>query len=488
MTRCARPPCLSVCILVACGFLWHSAVVAAPPEAARLWQERASTASDSVHHGLEIFMALAEKLSPAVVNISTVQKSASQGERLFRGFRSPFREREPFGTDPFREFFERFFGDAPPQSRQSLGSGFIINPRGLILTNNHVIEEADQIKVVMHDEREFEAQVIGRDPKTDVALIQVQPPTDLPTVPLGDSSSLRIGEWVLAIGNPFGLSHTVTAGIVSAKGRVIGAGQYDDFIQTDASINPGNSGGPLFNTRGEVVGINAAIIAGGTGIGFAIPINLAKELLPQLHAKGKVVRGWLGVMIQKVTPELARSFDLSEPLGVLVAEVIEGSPAARGGLKRGDVITTFDGTNIRDMHELPRAVANTPVGKSVKVAVRRQGQTKILTIAIAELKDDPAAAPTEIATQLGLEVQDLTPELAQRMGLQHTEGVFVADVTAESPAAHAGIRSGDVIMEVNRQRVRTTQEYAEALRRSADATLLLLIARGDSTLYVALKQ
>jgi serine protease Do len=452
-----------------------------------LWQEH-SDASDAIHHGLEVFMVLAEKLAPAVVNISTVQKSTGRKERLFRGFRSPFREREPFGTDPFREFFERFFGDAPPQSRQSLGSGFIINPGGLILTNNHVIEEADQIKVVMQDEREFEAQVVGRDPKTDLALIQVHPPGELPTVPLGDSSGLRIGEWVLAIGNPFGLSHTVTAGIVSAKGRVIGAGQYDDFIQTDASINPGNSGGPLFNTRGEVVGINTAIIAGGTGIGFAIPVNLAKELLPQLYAKGKVVRGWLGVMIQKVTPELARSFDLSEPQGALVAEVVAGSPAARGGIKRGDVITMFDGTDIREMHELPRAVANTPVGKKVKVAVRRQGQTKTLIIAIAELKDDSTAAPTELATRLGLEVQDLTPELAQRMGVQLTEGVFVAEVAAESPAADAGIRNGDVIMEVNRQRVRNTEEYAEALRRSTDATLLLLIARGDSTLYVALKQ
>jgi serine protease Do len=456
--------------------------------AARLWTEQTSSQATDIHRGLEIFIALAERLSPAVVNISTVQKPTSHGERFFRGFRSPFQKRDPFSTDPFREFFERFFGDVPPPARQSLGSGFIINPNGLILTNNHVIEEADKIKVILHDEREFEARVVGRDPKTDLALIKIHSQSDLPTVPLGDSDALRIGEWVMAIGNPFGLSHTVTAGIVSAKGRVIGAGQYDDFIQTDASINPGNSGGPLFNTRGEVVGINTAIIAGGTGIGFAIPVNLAKELLPQLHDKGKVTRGWLGVMIQKVTPELARSFRLSQPQGALVTEVIEDSPAARGGLQRGDIITAFDGTAIHDMHELPRIVANTPVGKRVKVDVLRQGQTTTLTVTIAELKEEPVTPPPEVATQLGMEVQDLTPELAQRMGLRNMEGVFVASVDADSPAAEAGVRRGDVILEVNRQPIRNTHDYTEALRRTADATILLLISRGESTLYVALKQ
>jgi serine protease Do len=275
---------------------------------------------------------------------------------------------------------------------------------------------------------------------------------------------------------------------VSAKGRVIGAGQYDDFIQTDASINPGNSGGPLFNTQGEVVGINTAIIAGGTGIGFAIPVNLAKELLPQLHTTGKVTRGWLGVMIQKVTPELARSFHLSQPQGALVAEVMEDSPAARGGLQRGDVITTFDGTEIRDMHELPRVVAGTPVGKRVQVDILRRGRTKTLNVTIAELKEETAASSSEIATQLGMEVQDLTPELAQSMGLRHTQGVFVAAVDADSPAAEAGIRRGDVVLEVNRQRVRHTRDYTEVLRRTADATILLLISRGESTLYVVLKR
>jgi serine protease Do len=476
----------AVCLPVALWLFWWS--VHSTAYAARLWQEQAPSTSTEINRGLEIFIALAEKLSPAVVNISTVQKSAKRGERSFRGFRSPFREREPFGTDPFREFFERFFGEVPPQARQSLGSGFIISPQGLILTNNHVIEEADKIKVILRDEREFEAQVIGRDPKTDLALLKVQTDTDLPTVPLGNSDTLRIGEWVMAIGNPFGLSHTVTAGIVSAKGRIIGAGQYDDFIQTDASINPGNSGGPLFNTRGEVVGINTAIIAGGTGIGFATPVNLAKELLPQLYEKGKVTRGWLGVMIQKVTPELAQSFNVQQPTGALVADVIEDSPAAKAGLQRGDVITTFDGTKIHDLHELPRVVANTPVGKQVKVDILRQGKARTHTVTIAALKEEAAATSADIASRLGMTVQNLTPELAQSMGLRQTEGVVVAAVDDDSPAAEAGIRRGDVLMEVNRQRIRNTAEYTEVLRKSAAAPVLLLIARGESTLYVALKQ
>jgi serine protease Do len=470
------------------GLLWlcHPGLLAG--ETPRLWQEAPAAASAEVTRGLEIFMALAEKLSPAVVNISIVQKSAKQGERPMRGFRRPFREREPFSTDPFREFFERFFGELPPEARQSLGSGFIINPQGLILTNNHVVEEADKIKVNLRDEREFEAQVVGRDAKTDLALLRVQAKEPLPTVPLGNSDALRIGEWVMAIGNPFGLSHTVTAGIVSAKGRIIGAGQYDDFIQTDASINPGNSGGPLFNTRGEVVGINTAIVAGGTGIGFAIPVNLAKELLPQLHEKGTVTRGWLGVMIQKVTPELAQSFNLQQASGALVADVVGGSPAAKAGLQRGDIITTFDGATIHDMHELPRVVANTPVGKQVKVDALRQGKAKTFMVTVTALKEDtPAKASAETATQLGMEVQNLTPELAQSMGLRLSEGVVVADVEDDGPAAEAGIRQGDVVIEVNRQRVRNADEYAAALRKSAEGTVLLLVSRGDNTLYVALK-
>ncbi len=366
-------------VLVITPFVTDSVVAQTP----RLWEERAASDTAAIHQGLSICMSLAEQLSPAVVNISIEQKAKQPSERPFCGFRRLFRERQPFGADPFREFFDRYFSDAPPQARQSLGSGFIIHATGLILTNNHVIEEANKIKVTLQYEREFEARVIGRDPKTDLALIKVEANVALPTVPLGDSNALRIGEWVLAIGNPFGLSHTVTAGIVSAKGRVIGAGQYDDFIQTDASINPGNSGGPLFNTRGEVVGINTAIIAGGTGIGFATPVNLVKELVPQLHAQGVVTRGWLGVMIQKVTPELARAFDLPKAQGAIVADVVSDSPAAQGGLQQGDIITGFDGSDIQDMHELPRVVAKTEVGKNVEVRILRQGKVKTLSVTIA---------------------------------------------------------------------------------------------------------
>ena len=451
----------------------------------KLWYEQTTPSAEAIHGGLTIFMHLADQLSPAVVNISIVQKK-NRGELGFRRFQSPFRERSPFDTDPFREFFEHFFGKAPPQARQSLGSGFIIHPTGLILTNNHVIEKADKIKVILHDERVFEAHIIGRDPKTDLALIKVTTTDTLPTVPLGNSDALRIGEWVMAIGNPFGLSHTVTAGIVSAVGRVIGAGQYDDFIQTDASINPGNSGGPLFNTRGEVVGINTAIIAGGTGIGFATPINLAKELLPQLHTKGKVTRGWLGVMIQKVTAELAQSFDLPAPQGVLVTDVIAASPAARGGLQRGDIITTFDGSEIHDMHELPRIVANTSVGQRVEVEVLRQGHTTTLSVTIAALREETAVVVPTLAERLGIEAQELTPELARNMGLSHNRGVLIAAIAPESPAAEAGLRRGDVILEVNRQPIHDMQQYAEALHSRIEDQILLLVARGDNTLYVAL--
>ncbi|MGQ4806907.1 Periplasmic serine endoprotease DegP [Candidatus Entotheonellaceae bacterium PAL068K] len=486
MMRSIRHQQRGIGILAVCWLLWgsHTGLLAA--ETSRLWQEQAEAPTAAIHQGLQLFVDLADKLSPAVVNISIVQKSAQGKERSLR-FRRPFRERNPFGADPFREFFERFFGDVPPQARQSLGSGFIINPNGLILTNHHVIEEADKIKVILHDEREFEAQVVGHDPKTDLALIQIRPQTVLPTVPLGDSDRLRIGEWVMAIGNPYGLSHTVTAGIISAKGRVIGAGKYDDFIQTDASINPGNSGGPLFNTHGEVVGINTAMISSGIGIGFAIPVNLAKDMLPQLHEKGRVTRGWLGVIIQKITPELARSFALPQAQGALVAEVIEGSPAARAGLHRGDMITMFNDTQIHDMRELPRIVAITPVGKRVKIDILRQGQRKTLTVTIAELRD-PGTDPAHSAMQLGMQVQELTPELAQNMGLPTTEGVFVTAVESDSPAAEAGVRRGDVVFEVNRQPVRNLHDYTAVMRRQDDATILLLIARGENTLYVALKQ
>ncbi len=475
-------------ILVVCGLLWLVAVGigTGAAETGRLWEEKTFLPAADVNRELEVFIALAKDLSPAVVNISTFQKTERRGGSFFRRFRSPFQDRYSREVDPFQEFFERFFGDVPPDARQSLGSGFIVNANGLIITNNHVVEDADRIKVILLDKRELDAEVVGRDAKTDLALIKVRAEGPLPTVPLGNSDRLRIGEWVMAIGNPFGLSHTVTAGIVSAKGRVIGTGQYDDFIQTDASINPGNSGGPLFNTRGEVVGVNTAIVAGGSGIGFAIAVNLVKELLPQMVQNGRVTRGWLGVMIQKVTPELARSFNLSKSQGALVAEVIENSPAERGGLQQGDVITTFGGVEIHAMHDLPRVVASTPVGKEVKIEILRQGKASVRTVTVIELKEEIASPFSEIASQLGMKVEALTPERAERMGVAFKVGVVVVEVDARGVAAASGVRQGDIIVEVNRQPVRHVDDYTEALGRTADATVLLLIARGETTLYVAL--
>ena len=309
------------------------------------------------------FADLAKKAKNSVVNISTVKVIKGRGQ-------APM----PFGpNDPFRDFFERFFRDQIPKDfrQQSLGTGVIIDKEGFILTNNHVVEMADEIKVKLADEREFLAKIIGRDQKTDLALIKIDSDKPLSPLPLGDSDKLEVGEWVVAIGNPFGLGNTVTAGIVSAKYRQIGQSSYDNYIQTDASINPGNSGGPLLNTAGEVVGINTAIFSqsgGNIGIGFAIPINMAKDLLPQLK-KGKVVRGWLGVMIQKITPELKQKLDLKDEKGALVADVTPGGPAEKAGIQRGDVIISFNGKEIKEMNELPYVVASTPVGKSVNVEV-----------------------------------------------------------------------------------------------------------------------
>ena len=329
---------------------------------------------------LPSFASLTAQASPAVVHIKVVavEKAAQP---------------DPFGEEaPFPGFHPPF----PPGGfrRQGAGSGFIIRQDGVILTNNHVVEAAKEITVILTDKREYSAKVIGRDPKTDLAVLKIAPKGDLPVAQLGDSDALRVGDWVIAIGNPFGLSNTVTAGIVSAKGRVIGAGPYDDFIQTDAAINPGNSGGPLFNSRGEVVGINSAIFSqsgGNIGIGFAIPINVAKQLLPELETNGSVTRGWLGVSIQQLTSELARSLGLSEARGALVAVVTSSGPAEKGGIKRGDVIVSYDGKKIEDSAALPALVAATPVGKTVPVEVVRTGKNKTLAVTVSRLVEQTAA-------------------------------------------------------------------------------------------------
>ncbi len=326
------------------------------------------------------FADLAEKVKPAVVNIST--------EKTVRIPGSPFRHF--FGPDesPFGDFFNRFFGDIPDRElkQQSLGSGFIIDKDGYIITNNHVVEGADEIKVKLADGREFKAKVIGRDSKTDLALIKISSVfKNLPTLSLGDSDKVRVGDWVLAIGNPFGLEHTVTQGIISASGRAIGAGPYDNFLQTDAPINPGNSGGPLVNLKGEVIGINTAIIAGGQGIGFAIPSNMAKSVISQLKEKGRVTRGWIGVSIQSLTPEIAYVVGLKEPKGALVADVVPGGPADYAGIRRGDIIISFDGKTIKDISDLPKIVAQTDIGKMVEMKIIRQGKELTINIKVGEM-------------------------------------------------------------------------------------------------------
>ena len=423
------------------------------------------------------FVALAKKLKPAVVNISTAKTVKPQRQM-----------RRPFGNDPFQEFFDRFFDDMHPRAykQRSLGSGFIIDG-GYILTNNHVVAGADEIKVKLADNREFKAEVKGLDEKLDLALLKIDAKDALPTAKLGDSDAIEVGEWVMAIGNPFGLSETVTAGIVSAKGRVIGSGPYDDYIQTDASINPGNSGGPLFNARGEVVGINTAIVAGGQGIGFAIPINMAKSILTQLKEKGKVTRGWLGVSIQPITPDLAKSFGLSDENGALVSEVVPESPAEKAGLKPGDIILEFGGKTIHEMNELPRLVAATAVGREIRLKILRDGREKEVTVVIARLKDGAADEQGEAAQdKLGLTVRELTKELAVRLQLKESTGVVVTEVKPDGPAQEAGIARGDLITEIDGEKIATLQDYERAIARHRKGQVIrFLLKRGESFLYVA---
>jgi serine protease Do len=429
------------------------------------------------------FSQLVKEARQSVVNISTVK--IIKGGRLFR---------MPFGEDdPFHDWFERFFKDQIPKEhrQRSLGSGFIIDKDGFILTNNHVVEKTDEIKVKLANEKEYDAKIIGRDPKTDLALIRIETDKPLNPLPLGDSEKLEVGEWVVAIGNPFGLGHTVTAGIVSAKYRQLGAGAYDNFIQTDASINPGNSGGPLLNTQGEVVGINSAIYSrsgGNIGIGFAIPVNMAKDLLPQLK-KGKVVRGWLGVTIQKITPELREKLNLRDDKGALVADVTSSGPADKGGIERGDVIISFDGEEITEMKELPYVVASTPVGKVVKVEVIRRGKHKSLEVKMGKLKEEQAEEElAEEVSDLGMTVDEITPELARQFGLSDERGLVVVQVENNSPAGEAGLRHGDIIVEMDQEPMIDLDEYSKKIRQYTKGdTILFLVKRGEATLYLTLK-
>lgn len=433
------------------------------------------------------FSQLVKKASPSVVNISTV-KTIKGGPKIPLPFGGP-----PGSDDPFREFFDRFFRDQLPKDykQKNLGSGFIIDKDGYILTNNHVVEKTDEIRVRLADESEFNAEIIGRDPKTDLALIRIKTDHLLKPLSLGNSDDLQVGDWVIAMGNPFGLDNTVTAGIVSAKYRNIGAGSYDNFIQTDASINPGNSGGPLLNTSGQAIGINTAIFSqtgGNIGIGFAIPINMARELLPQLK-KGKVVRGWLGVMIQKITPALKEKLKLSQDEGALVADVTAGGPADKAGIQRGDVIISFDGQKIEEMKDLPYMVASTPVGKVITVEVIRKGHKESFEVKVGELKEEKEPEKTEEAkAKLGMTVEELTPQAAKNLGLSETSGLVIVKVERNSAAGEAGLRPRDIILEVDQMPIKDLDAFERKLGSYTKGdTILFLVKRGSATLYLTLK-
>jgi serine protease Do len=432
------------------------------------------------------FARLAEEAAQSVVNISAVRvRTIGPGQMPFE---------MPFGQqDAFKDFFEWFFRDQMPKEhrQKSLGSGFVIDRDGLILTNNHVVEKTEQISVTLADESELPATIVGRDPKTDLALIRIKADRELIPLSLGESDRIEVGDWVVAIGNPFGLGNTVTAGIVSAKGRIIGAGPYDDFIQTDASINPGNSGGPLLNTAGEVVGINTAIFSrtgGNIGIGFAIPVNMAKDLLPQLK-EGKAVRGWIGVMIQEITPGLKDKLDLEEEKGALVADVTSGGPADKAGIQRGDVIVSFAGKEIEEMNELPYLVASTPIGETVPVEVIRKGERKILEVTIEELEEEKKAPRVSKArADLGMRLKEITPELAKTYGLPVTSGLLVIQVGSNTPADEAGIRQKDIILEVEQTPVTDLETFNDIVSKHEKGdTILFLINRQGRTLYLTLE-
>jgi len=491
----------------------------APPPHAQAVSEPAqpNTPEPNEHLGvITSFAPLVKRVMPAVVSVKVVQDIKVSGAPF--GFSGPGDEGgggeqgEPGdqgeqggggqggggpmapGGDPFEQF-RRFFGQAVPHDfkEHGLGSGVIVSADGYILTNNHVVGNAEEIDVALFDKREFKAKVVGKDAKTDLALIKIDSKDQLPTAPLGDSNNTQIGDWVIAIGNPFAVGTTVTAGIVSAKGRILG-GDYDDFIQTDASINPGNSGGPLFNTDGQVIGINTAIYSrtgSNVGIGFAIPIDMAKAVVEQLKAHGRVIRGWLGVEIQEVNPDLAQSFGLSKPEGALVASVEKDGPAAKSGIERGDIVLKFNGHEVNDEHELPALVAQTPINKSVPVELIRNGKQKTIDVTIGE-RNEPTvqtAKVEEAGGSWGMQVGDLTPELAQEFHLSTSHGVVIRHVNPDSPAADADLQPGDILLEIDHQKVATVAEVVGKAKADIDAkkSALLLVQRGNATLYTVIK-
>jgi serine protease Do len=488
--------------------LRHSAVVAGVV----LLLQVAVAVSATARPAPDSFADLAEKLLPAVVNISTTQtfKPDKQNDRS-----TPERPQFPPGS-PFEEFFKDFFdregkrGDRPdarPRKATSLGSGFIVDPSGYIVTNNHVIADADEINVILHDNTRLKAELVGRDSKTDVAVLKVKTDKHLVAANWGDSDKARVGDWVLAIGNPFGLGGSVTAGILSARQRDINSGPYDDFLQTDASINRGNSGGPMFNTDGEVIGINTAIYSpsgGSIGIGFAIPSNLAKEIATELiQTPDHVVRrGWLGVRIQAVTDEIAESLGLDKARGALVASVNDNGPAQSAGIQPGDVILDFDGKKVTDMRHLPRLVAETTVGKSVPVTIWRKRKQETVRVAVGRLDETEQVAAKETpkskspkndpptVTALGLTLSNVTQDLKDQYSLKDDKGAVVVSVGKESAAAEKGLRPGDVIMEASQEEIKSAAQVVgkiDEAKRAGRKSILLLVERQGDLRFIALR-
>lgn len=436
----------------------------------------------------EAFSDIVKAISPTVVNISTTKT-------IKRNFSTPHFFEDPF----FKDFFEPF--RIPKKwKEQSLGSGVIVSDDGYIITNNHVIEKADEIKVSLYDKQDYKAKVIGSDPKTDIAILKI-PAKNLPAIKWGDSEELEVGEFVLAFGNQFGFGHTVTMGIISALGRAnVGIAEYEDFIQTDAAINPGNSGGPLVNIKGELIGINTAIFSrtgGYQGIGFAVPSNMARRVMEQLIKEGKVTRGWLGVSIQEVTPELAKQFGAENSKGALVTDIFRGSPAERAGLKRGDVIVEFNGKDIKDVETLRNMTAQSELGSTVKLKVMRDRKPIFIDVIIAELpKESVEAIPEDMKEGMreqnalaGFSVIELTREIAKQIGLHNEEkGVVVVSVEPDSSAEEAGLKKGDVIQEINKKGIRSLSEFNNiASRIKKGDTVLLFVNRGGQKFYITLK-
>jgi serine protease Do len=461
--------------------------------------------TSSAARGPDTIADISERVIEAVVNISTSQKVETRNSPM------PQLPNDPQLDELFRDFFNRR-GQGDPQNRErgprrvnSLGSGFIIDPSGIVVTNNHVISEADEITVILNDGSRLKAEIIGRDQKTDLALLRVKPDKPLKAVTFGDSDKLRLGEWVIAIGNPFSLGGTVTAGIVSARNRDINSGPYDNYIQTDAAINRGNSGGPLFNLDGEVVGVNTAIISpsgGSIGIGFAVPSKTAMPVIEQLKQFGETRRGWLGVRIQQVTDEIADSLKINPPRGALVAGVDERGPAKPAGIEPGDVIVKFDGKDIKEMRDLPRVVADTPVGKQTPVVVIRKGKEETKTVTLGRLEDgeklaaaDPKSEGTPdksvVKKTLGLELANMSDDLRKRYKIKDTvKGVIITGVDANSPAADKRLAPGDVIVEIAQEAVASADELQakiDKLKKDGRKSALLLVAGADGELrFVAL--